>query len=482
MVVLEFDFVKSLSANHTGHRRCILLRFLVYCDERNKLMKPTPPLLSGAPILGHALEFQKDRQALFQRGLETIGPVFSIRLANKPAAVVIGPEYHQTFFLETDKKLSMNKTYQFLTAMFGPVAFAASPEVYNEQRPIIHSPFKHEKMVNYIKVMQLEIQQWLDTLGQQGEFELTAAMNALVQNVAAHALMGRAFREQMGREFWDLYLVLGASLDPLLPPNLPLPKFMRRDKAKASLRNMLKPILAERRLHPENYDDFLQDFVNARYKDGRPVEDETIISLILALMFAGHETTSGQASWTIIQLLQNPDYLALVKQELAECLPYCAPIDARTLANLPQVAWAVDETTRMHPSADILIRLAEEDIEVGDYRIPKGWVVFVTAGTAHRLPEWFAGPNGYDPLRFAPGREEDRQHRFAMIGFGGGVHKCAGMNFANTEMMMITALLFQQFELELVTVDPGINYGLGASRPEKTVIKYRRSGNQRLGT
>jgi sterol 14-demethylase len=214
----------------------------------------------------------------------------------------------------------------------------------------------------------------------------------------------------------------------------------------------------------------------ARYKDGRPVDDETIISLILALMFAGHETTSGQASWTIIQLLQNPAYLALVKQELAECLPVGTTIDGRVLASLEHVAWAVDETTRMHPSADILIRLAEEDIEMGDYRIPKGWVMFVTAGIAQRLPEWFAGPNDYDPLRFAPGREEDRQHRFTIIGFGGGVHKCAGMNFANTEMMMITTMLFQQFELELVTKDPGINYGLGASRPEKTVIKYRRLG------
>ena len=154
-------------------------------------MKPTPPLLSGAPLVGHALEFQKDRQGLFRRGLDTLGPVFSIRLANKPAAVLIGPEYHQTFFMETDKKLSMHKTYQFLTAMFGQVAFAAPPKVYNEQRLILHSPFKHEKMVNYIKVMQIEIQQWLDSLGEQGEFELTSAMNSLVQNVAAHALMER---------------------------------------------------------------------------------------------------------------------------------------------------------------------------------------------------------------------------------------------------------------------------------------------------
>jgi sterol 14-demethylase len=138
----------------------------------------------------------------------------------------------------------------------------------------------------------------------------------------------------------------------------------------------------------------------------------------------------------------------------------------------------VNEVTRLNPSANMLIRLVEEAVEFGDYRVPAGWVVFVTAGVAHRLPELFRDPEVYDPHRFGPGREEDRQHRYAMIGFGGGTHKCAGMNFANNEMAMIAALLFQQFDLELLTPDPGIRYGLGANRPAPTRLRYRRKVNQ----
>jgi sterol 14-demethylase len=172
--------------------------------------------------VGHLREFQRDRVGLFQRGLDTLGPVFGIRLANKPAAVLIGPEYHSIFFGETDKSLSMHKTYRMLKEMFGEVAFVASPEVYKRQRPVLHAPFKGEKMPGYIRVMQQEVQQWLDSLGDSGEFELTAAINTLVQNVAAHALMGKAFRDRLGRDFWEQYLVLGQALDPVLPPNLPL--------------------------------------------------------------------------------------------------------------------------------------------------------------------------------------------------------------------------------------------------------------------
>jgi sterol 14alpha-demethylase len=284
--------------------------------------KPTPPALPGLPLIGHALEFRKDHQALFRRGMEQIGPAFTIRLGRQPTAVLIGPEYHKEFFLETDKALSMHKAYGFLTAMFGQVAFAAPPEIYRKQRPILHMPFKREKMIRYVEVMQEEIQLWLDGLGDAGEMDLPAEMNTLVQSVAAHALMGREFHQQMGPEFWDLYLDLSAGLDPLLPPNLPLPKFWRRDRAKAQMQAMLKPILAERRRTPEKYDDFLQDFVNARYEDGSEVEEETIMGLLLGLMFAGHETTSGQAAWSVIHLLQNQAYLSLVQAEIEEVLPH----------------------------------------------------------------------------------------------------------------------------------------------------------------
>jgi sterol 14-demethylase len=431
-------------------------------------------MLPGRPIVGHALDFQRDRTALFQRGYDTLGPVFGLRLFNKPAAVLIGPEYHQVFFTETDRQLSMHKTYSFLRAMFGEIAFTAPPEVYHAQRPILHLPFKGEKMPGYVRIMQQEVQAWLDSLGQAGEFELTTAITALVQNVAAHAFMGRAFRDQMGREFWDQYKVLGQALDPLLPPNLPLPKFIRRDRAKARLRAMLGGLFAERRLHPEAYDDFFQDFVNARYADGQPMPDETIIGLILALMFAGHETTAGQAAWTLIETLRHPDFLALLQAELDTHLPSGAALDLPTLGRLHHAAFAVTETTRMHPSADMLLRLAEVDTDIGTHVIPAGWVVFVTSGLAHRLPELFAAPDEWDPLRFAPGRAEDKQHRFAMIGFGGGVHKCTGMNFANNEMVVIVSLLLQQFDLQLLDRNPTATNSLGASRPTPVRIRYRR--------
>jgi sterol 14-demethylase len=431
-------------------------------------------MLPGLPVLGNLLEFNKNRAALIGRGYAAHGPVFGFRLGPQPVAALIGPDLHQVFFTETDKKLAMDKPYRSLRAAIGNVAFLASKETYQEQRPILYAPFTGQKMAQYVRIMQDVVQGWLDSLGAAGEIDISAAIGKLVQNVAGYALMGEDFQHRAGQEFWAQYAVLGRSIDLAMPPDWPLPKNIRRDRAKARMRAILAPIIAERRQNPEKYDDFLQDFVNGRLKNGAAMDDETISSLIRALMFAGHETTAGQAAWTIIELLRHPEARARVQEELAQRLPAGARIDGGALRGLQHLAWSVREIERLHPSADILMRYADEDLAAGDYVVPKGWLVTVVAGFAHRLPELFRDPERFDPLRYAPDRAEDAQHRFALIGFGGGMHRCAGVNFANNEMMVITALLFQQFDLELLTPNPRPVYGMGATRPEPTIVRYRR--------
>ncbi len=439
------------------------------------MSKSTPPVVSGAvPGLGHVLAFRKDMPGLMWRGYQEHGNVFAIQLLNQRVAVVIGPENNKIFFTETDKKLDMSRPYAFIRAIFGDLAFLGSVEKYKTQRKIIHAPFRREKMQHYLTIMQRVVQSWLDSLPNEGEMELVSEIGRVVQDVAGYALMGEAFQKEVGREFWDLYRDLGAALDPIIPPNWPIPKYIRRDRAKARMIAILRPVIAERRAHPERYDDFLQDFVNARDSEGRPLDDDEVISLILGFNFAGHETTTGQASWTIIQLLQNPWYLDLVRKEIEAHLPIGTMIDGQAMKEMVHVQWAIRETERMRPSAEMLMRYVLEDVKFGDYTVPKGWLVQTSAIVSHFLPDVFTDPFKYDPLRYAPGREEDKASRFALIGFGGGMHKCAGMNFANQEMFVITSLLFQQFDVVLLTPEPQVERGLGASRPSKTRIHFQR--------
>jgi sterol 14-demethylase len=377
-------------------------------------------------------------------------------------------------FTETDGKLNIREPYGFLRAMFGDVLFLAPHESYLRQRPLLGELFRRDKLVQYVDIMDGVIERWVEGLGETGELELTETMTWLVKQVVGSCFLGPDVNERIGDEFWDLYGDLSKAIDPVLPPKLPHPKFIRRDRAKARMTEILRPVIAERRANPDHYDDFLQDLVRHEDKDGQPVTEDFVRNLLLGLMFAGHETTAGQAAWTLILLAQHPEYLRAVRDEVDTVSPGEEPFDIGKVVELRHLAWAVREVERLCPSVDLVMRLVEQDLSFGEYVVPAGWLVQTAQTLGHRLPAYFESPEAFDPYRHAPGRAEDKQDGYLMCGFGGGMHRCTGMNFANYEQAIIAARVFRKLDLELVTPDPQVLSGLGANHPSKTVVRYRK--------
>ena len=55
-------------------------------------------------------------------------------------------------------------------------------------------------------------------------------------------------------------------------------------------------------------------------------------------------------------------------------------------------------------------------------------------------------PAALRPDRFSPERAEDKSHRYAWMPFGGGVHKCIGLYFAQMEIKTIMHNLLLEYE------------------------------------
>ena len=126
---------------------------------------------------------------MIERGFAEHGNVFAIKLANQNVAVVIGTENQKTFS-ETDKRLNIQEPYQFLRAIFGDILFLAPHDEYMRQRPFVQELFKRDKMLHYVDVMQEVVQDWLDTLEDEGEMELVKELGWLVQEVAGNCFLG----------------------------------------------------------------------------------------------------------------------------------------------------------------------------------------------------------------------------------------------------------------------------------------------------
>ena len=103
------------------------------------------------------------------------------------------------------------------------------------------------------------------------------------------------------------------------------------------------------------------------------------------------------------------------------------------------------------------MRIAAEDIVIGDVHIKAGDSVMLSAAEINRDPEAFEDPDVLDLGRGA------RHH----LAFGYGVHQCIGQNLARAQMQSALTLLFTRI--------PGLRLAVPA---EEVEIKPAQSGVQ----
>lgn len=421
----------------------------------------TPPVVSGGkPAVGHALEFLKDPVAFLERGYRENGSMYMAKLGNRDTVIALGPENNKFFFTKTDKLLSLREGYPFFLKMFSKNFYFFAPfEEYLKQRELIMPKFKGEPMRGYVKIMADETQELIDQLGDEGEFDLIPTLGPLVMNVAAHAFLGSDFRGKLDDGFFDDFRDFSGGMEPILPLWLPLKHLRKSQKAKKKLHKILREWIQYRKQNPMDPPDFFQNLIGASLSDGTPVDEDLAISMILLLVWAGHETTAGQVSWAMIDLLQHPDYLNEVRTQTAKVMNGREVVDMtwEDARDFIDVELAIKESERLHPVAYVLMRKALEDIELGGYTIPKDTAILAAPSISHRMPEVFKNPHAYHPRRFDPGTGEGTAENNCLIGFGGGVHRCAGVNFARLEMKIVLTMLCHHYDLELIDMPKPIS-------------------------
>jgi cytochrome P450 len=207
------------------------------------------------------------------------------------------------------------------------------------------------------------------------------------------------------------------------------------------LYRMLDELVAAKRARPGN--DLTSGLITARDDgDGTGLSQQELVDTLLLLISAGHETTINLICHAVRLLLTHPEELRRVRSG--------------------QVSWAdvIEETLRVEaPGANVPLRYAVEDIELGGVTIRPGDAILVSLAGAGRDPE----QHGPDADRFDPARPTRRDH----LSFGHGVHHCLGAPLARLEVSVALPALFSRFpELalaapveELGTLDSFISNG-----------------------
>ncbi|WP_027661642.1 cytochrome P450 family protein [Salinispora mooreana] len=187
----------------------------------------------------------------------------------------------------------------------------------------------------------------------------------------------------------------------------------------------IRALIEQRRA--EAADDLLTDLVRVRDADGDRLSEREMITLVITLVTAGHDSTGLLLSNGLAALLTHPDQLAKLRadpslgpQAFDELMRWCSAI----VAARP--------------------RYATEDVELEDGLVRRGDAVIPVLVSANYDPEVFEDPHRLDITRV------HEQRRFHHVGFGDGLHYCLGAALAKHEAAIaITALLERYPGLEL---------------------------------
>jgi cytochrome P450 len=178
-------------------------------------------------------------------------------------------------------------------------------------------------------------------------------------------------------------------------------------------------VTASRREHPT--EDLASAIANARI-DGEPLSDIDTVSYYLIVATAGHDTTSATISGGLHALIENPDQLHRLGENL----------DVMPLATEEMIRWVT-------PVKEFM-RTATEDTTVRGVPIAAGESVLLSYVSGNRDEDVFE-----DPFRFDVGRDPNKH-----LAFGYGVHFCLGAALARMEVnSFFTELLPRLKSIEL---------------------------------
>jgi cytochrome P450 len=202
------------------------------------------------------------------------------------------------------------------------------------------------------------------------------------------------------------------------------------EAAAAQMGAYLYEVIEDRRRHLG--DDLLSALIQAE-EAGDRLSPAELLSFVILLYVAGHETTVNLVGNGALALLRHPDQR---RQWAAD-----PSLDANAIDELMRFDGPVQQTVRV-PMVDV-VYAANDGSEV---LVPKGTLVMTVLGAASHDPGVFERP---DELWL------ERPNANRHLGFAAGVHYCLGASLAKLEANVALTSLIRRFpDLELAG-EPG---------------------------
>jgi cytochrome P450 len=268
-----------------------------------------------------------------------------------------------------------------------------------------------------IEKLRPRIQQLVDdalaTAKRTGHLELVEELAFPVPFQVISDLL--AMPTERGEELREWSQIITATLEPTTG----VEELEKGQQAIAKMRPYLEEIIQHRRRNMG--DDMLSSLI-AVEEQGEKLNNDELMSFVILLYIAGHETTVNLIGNSVHALLTHPEQLDVMRRE--SCTP-----------NM------VDELLRFNGPVQHTIRTPLVDISIPvngqEMLIKKGSLVLASLGAGNHDPSVFDNPHQLD---FS--RSNSNRH----LAFAAGVHYCLGASLAKLETEVAVGTLVKTFK------------------------------------
>ncbi len=281
------------------------------------------------------------------------------------------------------------------------------PPAHSRFRSLVSKAFTGRRLAEKEPFIRALVDELIESFRQEGKADLFLRF--------AHPLSASIIAEILGIPRSDIHRFRRWSdeLTTVLAAHGPIEHQVACARGVVDFQRYLAQALEERKSAPR--EDLQSDIVTGSRGMTPPMSMAELVSMLMQVHFAGHETTADLIVGAVELLLEHPEQLRALRDDPG------------------LIAGAVEEAVRMTSPVHAMFRTAMEAVELGGVPIPKGAHIRIVYASANRDEARF-----HEPERFDVRRPDVKKH----LAFGQGLHFCIGAPLARLEARLaLEALL-----------------------------------------
>jgi len=461
-----------------------------------------PLVEGGLPFFGHVFDMLKSSPwDIMTSWMNDYGLIYRFRFIGNEGIVVCDPEILKIIL---SSKLSSFKkdtqwTYKPFMDLLGFGLVTSEGSLWRSQRTLLSHKFRVEILSGIPDMAYRAVRRLCTKLNveknQNTPVEMAEEFRHLTLQVVAEAILSLP-AEESDKNFAKMYLpIVTEGNERVWQPYrmyLPSPSWFkfrndvyklnsyieqlihkrwgerqkRGDSHVVTNSGSSQPAANEKLIQNDSRADDILDITLGALPLGVPLTGEILRQArdeVKTFILAGHETSASMLTWALYEICQNPVLLQRVREEAAAVfgVPRSAdkdlsewilahPPPPERLQNLTVTANCLKEALRKYSVVPTVVRIAKEDLTVGEVFLPKGSTLMVHIQGVHHNPSIWANPLEFNPDRFLSLPEP-----FTFLPFIEGPRNCLGQHLSLLESKIVLAILLLSYDFQVVNADAG---------------------------